>query len=153
PSSVGLTRLRATDPAFRERSVLMRRLILRSTHILLPLLTAAISLALVVPASATVSHFRAPINGASESPPNASTGVGNVEITMDDVAHTMRVQAVFSGLVGNTTASHIHTPTAVPFTSTVGVVTTMAGFPLGVKSGTYDHTFDMTLASSYSAAY
>ncbi len=28
-----------------------------------------------------------------------------------------------------------------------------AGFPLSVRAGTYDNTFDMTLAGSYSAAF
>jgi hypothetical protein len=68
----------------------------------------------------------------------------------------MRVQATFSGLTGNTTASHIHAPTAAAGTGTAGVATTtptFTGFPTGVKAGTYDHTFDMTLASSYNPAY
>ena len=85
----------------------MRRLLPGSFHILL-LLTAVVSLALVAPASATVLHYRTILNGANEAPPNASTGTGVAEITIDDVANTMRVQATFSGLLGNTTACHIH---------------------------------------------
>jgi hypothetical protein len=30
---------------------------------------------------------------------------------------------------------------------------TFTGFPLGVTSGTYDHLFDLTLASSYNPAF
>jgi hypothetical protein len=30
---------------------------------------------------------------------------------------------------------------------------TFTGFPLGVTSGTYDHTYDLTLASSYNPAF
>ena len=66
------------------------------------------------------------------------------------------MRTTFSGLTGNTTASHIHAPTAVPFTGNAGVATqtpTFVGFPLGVTSGTYDNTFDMTQASSYNPAY
>jgi hypothetical protein len=40
--------------------------------------------------------------------------------------------------------------------STAGVATTtptFTGFPSGVQAGTYDRTFDMTLASSYNPAY
>ena len=40
--------------------------------------------------------------------------------------------------------------------STAGVATTVPtfiDFPLGVTSGTYDHTFDMTQASSYNPAF
>ena len=78
----------------------------------------------------------------------------------------MRVQVTFSGLVAQTaagppsgtTASHIHASTAIPLslTSTAGVATTVptfAGFPSGVTAGTYDHTFNMTLTSSYNPAY
>jgi hypothetical protein len=79
----------------------------------------------------------------------------------------MRIQASFSGLetVGHapnpnptsaTTAAHIHAPTATPFTSTAGVATqtpSFSGFPLGVNSGTMDTTLDLTLASSWNAAF
>jgi hypothetical protein len=33
------------------------------------------------------------------------------------------------------------------------VLPTFTGFPLGVTSGTYDHIFDMALASSYNPAF
>lgn len=100
--------------------------------------------------------FTAALSGPNESPPNASPGTGSATVIFDLVANTMRVEVSFSGLLGNTTASHIHCCTAVPFTGTAGVATTtptFAGFPLGVTSGTYDQTFDMTLASSYNPAF
>ncbi len=100
--------------------------------------------------------FVATLSGPAESPPNASPGTGFATVTFDTVAHTLRVQVSFSGLTGNTTASHIHSATAVPFTGTAGVATTLptfTGFPLGVTSGTYDNTFDTTLASSYNPAF
>jgi hypothetical protein len=96
------------------------------------------------------------LSGAAESPPNASPGTGWGYVETDAVAHTMRVNIVFIGLTGNTTASHIHSPTAVPGTGTAGVATTtptFAGFPLGVTSGNYDITLDMTQASSYNPSY
>jgi hypothetical protein len=68
----------------------------------------------------------------------------------------MRVEVTFSGLLAPTTASHIHCCTALPGTGTAGVATTVptfTGFPLSVTSGTYDHTFDMSLASSYNPAF
>jgi hypothetical protein len=77
-------------------------------------------------------------------------------VDIDPVAHTMRVRADFTGLTGTTTASHIHAATTLPGTGTAGVATTtptFAGFPLGVTSGSYDNTLDMTLASSYNPAY
>ena len=69
-------------------------------------------------------------------------------MTIDDAAFTMRVESTFSGLTGITTASHIHCCTAVASTGTAGVATqtpSFVGFPLGVTSGTFDSTFDMTL--------
>jgi len=68
----------------------------------------------------------------------------------------MFVHVVFSGLLTGTTASHIHAPTAVAGTGTAGVATTVptfTDFPLGVTSGTYDHLFDMSSASSYNPAF
>ena len=100
--------------------------------------------------------YTATLTGPNESPPNASPGIGSATVEIDAVAHTMRVQASFSGLLGNTSASHIHAATAVAGTGTVGVATMLpsfAGFPLGVTAGTYDVTFDMTQASSYNPSY
>jgi MYXO-CTERM domain-containing protein len=77
-------------------------------------------------------------------------------VVYDSVAHTLNVHVTFSGLQGTTTASHIHSATAVPLSGTAGVATTtptFAGFPLGVTSGTYDNTLDLTLASSYNPSF
>ena len=100
--------------------------------------------------------FLATLTGPAESPPNASPGTGFATVTYDSVAHTLHVQVTFSGLTAGTTASHIHSATAIPGTGTAGVATTtptFAGFPLGVTSGSYDNTLDMTLASSYNPAF
>ena len=100
--------------------------------------------------------YTASLSGANELPPNGSPGTGHSVVTVDAAAMTMRVNVTFSGLLAPTTASHIHAPTAVAGIGTAGVATavpTFTGFPLGVTSGTYDHTFDMTLASSYNPAY
>jgi hypothetical protein len=113
-------------------------------------------LGLVQRTQAAPIFYFANLNGANESPPNASPGTGFAEVTLDLTGHLMRVQVSFSGLLGTTTAAHIHSPTAVPGTGTAGVATatpTFTGFPLGVTSGTYDHTFDMTLSSSYNPAF
>jgi CHRD domain/Secretion system C-terminal sorting domain len=94
------------------------------------------------------------LSGPNEVPPNSSVGTGKALITIS--GNLMRVQVNFSGLTGNTTASHIHAPTATPGAGTAGVATTtptFTAFPLGVNAGTYDHTFDMNLASSYNPAY
>jgi len=100
--------------------------------------------------------YVANLSGPNEFPANASPGTGTARVTIDPLLHTMRVEVTFSGLTGTTTASHIHSATAVPFTGTAGVATTtptFAGFPLGVTSGTYDQTLDLTQASSYNPAF
>lgn len=100
--------------------------------------------------------YTASLDGPSESPPNASPGIGFATVIYDPVAHTLNVSASFSGLLGNTTAAHIHAPTALPLTGIAGVATqtpSFIGFPLGVTSGVFNNTFDLTLPSSFNAAF
>ena len=101
--------------------------------------------------AAPISYF-ADLNGLNEAQPNGSPGTGTAEVDFDLEAHSMRVQVTFSDLVGTTTASHIHAPTDMPGTGTAMVATqipTFVDFPLGVTSGTYDHTFDTSQGSTY----
>ena len=128
-------------------------LIMRFTTLIAGCVLAA---TVAMPALAHETVYRATLTGPSEAPPNASPGIGLATVTFDFDLVTMEVALSFSGLLGNTTASHIHCCTAVPGAGTAGVATvtpTFTGFPLGVTSGTYDHTFDMTLASSYNPAF
>ena len=122
------------------------------------LLLPALFLCGTLSASATVFHYVVGLDGASEFPTNNSAGVGLGTVSYDDSAHTLKLELVFSGLTGNTTASHIHAPTANPFnlTNNAGVATTtptFVGFPLGVTSGTYSNTLDLTLPSSYNPTF
>lgn len=122
-----------------------------------PVLFAIIATMLApLPARATLITFGAVLSGQTEVPPNGSPGAGSTVVTFDTATHEMRVLVAFSGLLGNTTASHIHCCTTLPFTSNVGVATALPsfpGFPTGVTSGTYDHTFDLSLTSSWSTAF
>jgi CHRD domain/PEP-CTERM motif len=125
------------------------------TTLLRPAVVLALS-ALALPASAAFITYHAHLTGAAESPPNASPGSGHGFVELDTVAMTMRVNAMFAGLLGNVTAAHIHCCTAVAGAGNVGVATmtpTFAGFPSGVTSGSYDQTFDMSLASSWNTSY
>ena len=120
------------------------------------LATTALAVAAVAPASAHDQSWIATLSGAAEATPNASPAVGNVTVTIDFDIFTMRVEASFSGLLGTTSASHIHCCTALAGTGTASVATptpSFTGFPLGVTFGSYDHTFDMKLASSYNAPF
>jgi CHRD domain len=117
-------------------------------RVLLALVIAALSL----PSLGLATIYYANLDGASESPANASPGTGFTTVIIDTVAHTLHVQVTFSDLTAGTTASHIHAATAVPGAGTAGVATTtptFTGFPLGVTSGTYDHTFDLTNPGSW----
>ena len=117
---------------------------------------AVLGIAAALPATAHDTTWVTTLSGPAEAPPNASPGFGSVTITIDFDLVTMHVQASFADLVGTTTASHVHCCTAVPGTGTAGVATvtpTFTDFPLGVTSGSYDHVFDMTLASSYNPSF
>src|SRR5215217_4018973 len=48
------------------------------------------------------------LSGPAESPPNNSPGTGQATVVLDPTAHTMHLDVTFGGLVGTTTASHIH---------------------------------------------
>jgi len=124
------------------------------------LVSAVISLAAIAICASTANAqqeiFFANLNGPSEFPTNNSPGTGSATVTLDLALMTMRVQVDFTGLTGTTTASHIHGPTAMAFEGTAGVATTtptFANFPLGVTSGSYDNTLDLTLSSSFNPAF
>jgi hypothetical protein len=102
--------------------------------------------------------FFGSLSGLQESPPNASPGVGFAVVTYNPDTLTMRVQVSFSNLTATgtgTTASHIHCCFVLPSLNATVATTTpsFAGFPLGVRAGTYDNTLDMTAASSYNPAF
>lgn len=118
------------------------------------LLTATLAAALPVQAHEQV--YTAPLLGSSEIPAAATTGHGVATVTMNFDLLTMRVQVTFADLVGTTTASHIHCCTVTPGATNVGVATqtpSFTAFPTGVQAGSYDHTFDMSVASSYNSAF
>ncbi|HSD53634.1 MAG TPA: CHRD domain-containing protein [Burkholderiales bacterium] len=107
-------------------------------------------------AHASIILLSSTLTGAAEVPPNASPGIGTATVEIDTVAHTLHLITSFSGLLGTTTASHIHCCTASPNAGTAGVATAVPffpGFPIGVSSGSYDRTFDLTDASTYNPAF
>jgi hypothetical protein len=117
---------------------------------------AATSFGAPVTSKAATLTFIASLSGPAEDPPNASPGTGFASVIIDDIAHTMIIDATFSDLIGPTTAAHIHCCTADPGTGTAGVATTtpsFVGFPLGVTSGVFHSELDMTLAGSWNPAF
>jgi hypothetical protein len=109
------------------------------------------------PAShASVVTFNATLNGANEVPSTTSKGTGVAAVIFNTVTQMMEVKITFAGLLGGTTVAHIHCCTKLPNSGSAGVATvvpTFTGFPLGVNFGTYDHIFDMRLATSYNSAF
>lgn len=122
----------------------------------LSVLTLVLLLALSSNAYADSITYYASLSGPNEFPPNASPGTGWAQVTFDDVTHMMTIQASFSGLLGTTTAAHIHCCTANPLEGMAAVATqtpSFIGFPLGVTAGDFFNIYDMTLASSYRAGF
>lgn len=120
------------------------------------LLAAVMLLAPYAGAHAAAIIYSGNLSGPAESPANASLGVGTTMVSYDSATHMLNVQITFSGLSGTTTASHIHCCTASPATSTAGVATqvpTFSSFPLGVTSGTYTMTFDLTMSASWNPTF
>src|SRR6266566_2755514 len=119
-------------------------------------LTILLFLTAFANARATIFNYQAILDGPSESPPNSSPATGFATVNYDSTLHTLALNMSWSGLTGPTTASHIHAATTSPGTGTAGVATTtpyFAGFPIGVTSGTYANTLDLTLASSWNGSY
>jgi hypothetical protein len=119
---------------------------------LVPLLTALDA----SPAAAHELAYIATLSGPNEFPANNSAGAGTVIAIVDFDAFTLDLDVHFSGLSGTTTASHIHGLTDQPLTGLANVATMLpsfVGFPTGVTSGDYSHTFELTDAASYSPAF
>ena len=98
--------------------------------------------------------FTATMTGAQEVPPTGSPGVGSVLLTIDTVTNLMTVNVSFAGLVSPTTIAHIHCcagPGGIAIPATT--VPSFPGFPVGVTTGTFLGTFDLSLASSFNPAF
>jgi hypothetical protein len=130
-----------------ERNVMNRLAIGLSTSLLL---------FCVGTAQATVIKYAATLSGPNEDPKNSSPATGWTTVLVDDQTNLMTVNASFSGLLGPTTASHIHCCTAVPFEGRAGVATslpTFPAFPLGVMAGDYTETFDLMNLATYNPGF
>lgn len=85
-----------------------------------------------------------------------ATGSGDVTVTYDSVAQTLKIDSSFSGLSGTTTVAHIHCCVAVAGTGTVGVAVTpgtLPDFPVGVTSGSYSRVLDLTDAATFTSGF
>jgi hypothetical protein len=108
--------------------------------------------ALLLPASA---HAQIWSTTLGEENGNHSPGTGTATFVLSP-ENIFTVSIEFANLLGNTTASHIHCCTALPFEGTAGVITplpTFPGFPLGVKAGTYNASFDLTQPGFFQSGF
>ena len=118
------------------------------------ILAAALCAVAFTSAQAAFVPYHAVLSGAAESPPNASPGIGFANVDIDAASNSMTIHAEFSGLLGLTTAAHIHCCVASP--GNVGVATqtpSFSLFPLGVSAGIFDDVYNLDLASTYRAGF
>jgi len=118
------------------------------------LFAAAVFFAGATPGAFGQAVYTTTLSGPAAVPPNASAAVGSATITYFPATSMMTVSMSFSGLSSIATAAHIHCCTTS--TMNVGIATPTSGFPgfpAGATWGTYEHTFDMTLASSFNPGF
>ena len=95
------------------------------------------------------------LSAANENPPTASLGTGTAIAIVDNVAMTINLTVVFSGLTTPDTAAHIHCCVAQGGNTGVATaVPVLPGFPLGVTSGTFiNQTFSLLDPAFYNPAF
>ena len=105
--------------------------------------------------NAAVVTLSANLGRTSIVPLGLSTGAGTVLVSYDSLAHSLYVETTFTGLQGVTTAAHIQSGTTpnnlIPPVATQ--TPSFLSFPVGVTSGTFSGTYDLTQSSSWNAAY
>jgi hypothetical protein len=105
-------------------------------------------------AQADPIHFTAVLTGPAESPPNASPAAGVALVSYDASLQQLGIGVAFAGLTAPTIAAHIHC--CVDPMGTAGVATMVpffTGFPIGVMTGSYDRTFDLTDPATFNSAF
>ena len=98
--------------------------------------------------------FTGIFSGDAESPPNNSPGTGTAVVVLDPEQHLLTVNVTFSGLLSPTVAAHVHCCAPPGINSGIATaVPSFPGFPLGVTSGSYQMTFDTTLAATFNPTF
>lgn len=116
---------------------------------------AAILATMATPGHAAIINYQAFLSGAEENPPVATPATGFATIVYDDTAHTLQIFANWNGLLGTTTAAHIHCCTPPTGNAPVAVTPgTLPLFPVGVTSGSYTSALlNLALASTYTTGF
>lgn len=74
---------------------------------------AAVAVLAASAAGAAVMHFSAKLDGASETPPNDSKGMGTASVELNTATKNLTWTVKYSGLSGPATMAHFHGPAAV----------------------------------------
>ena len=126
-----------TTPPYPDRSRL------KNTVSMLAVVTL-LTVALAGRAQATIFTFDNMLTGLQEVPPNASTAIGQISGTYNDVTNMFDFTVVFTGLFTPATAAHLHSPAPIGVNAPIQIG--FVGFPAGVTSGLYSNTYTFTAA-------
>ncbi len=118
----------------------------RRFHNILLTAGALIATAISLPA-ATI--YTATLSGANEVPAVPTPGIGSATLTLN--GDLLNVAVSFSGLTTNDTMSHIHC--CAPVGTNAPVALGFTTFPIGVTSGSFNFTYDLTNISVYTTAF
>jgi hypothetical protein len=103
----------------------------------------------LTPALAHEHFYDVALTGGGSNP-SPATGVALVTLDLDLI--TARFEVSFAGLVGNSLEVQLLCCSAVPASGTALSALASpspAGFPVGVHSGSFDITYDLTEAATY----
>jgi hypothetical protein len=115
---------------------------------------STIALCLLLCTSANAEIFVGLLDGLQENPPVATPGTGSGSAIYNPNTNELAVDVSFSDLVGPTNNAHIHCcATDLSTNSGIAIHFVPNGFPLGVTSGSFSHTYDLSLASSFDAGF
>jgi hypothetical protein len=92
--------------------------------------------------SGNIMTYAVALLGQNDVPPSITPATGTLIGTFDNTTSTLSFTIMFNGLLGPTTAAHIHGPGAAG--TNAGVIIPFTTFPLGVTSGTYTNSFVLT---------
>lgn len=120
----------------------------------LRVLLVAGALFLASAANATILSFEAPLGltGAQEIPAKVTPATGTGTATYDTTTFLLDVDLTWTDLLAPATASHIHIAASPGVNGPVAVDFVPAAFP-NATSGTFSHTFDLSLSTSYGAGF
>ena len=104
-------------------------------------------------AFAETSTYRATMSGPGEAVPNSSPGAGIASVVIDTTAFTLLVNVPFMDLTSSTVGAHLHCCTPQPLIGTAAVAIPFTDFPLGVRTGLYQHTFNLNDPATYHPAF